>query len=95
MGHLITMVSARNALDRLSTEKNGADGTKIYMYGEGWDFGEVAHNGRGINASQLNLTQTGVVRQKKQVDPTVETTKRMMISLKDWRQRKASDSYDK
>lgn len=62
MGHLMknTMVSARNALDRLSKEKTGLDGTKIYLYGEGWDFGEVAQNGRGINASQLNLMGTGI-----------------------------------
>lgn len=62
MGHLMknTMISARNALDRLSREQNGVDGAKVYMYGEGWDFGEVAHNGRGINASQLNLMGTGI-----------------------------------
>ncbi|KAL4566337.1 hypothetical protein LXL04_030451 [Taraxacum kok-saghyz] len=29
-------------------------------YGEGWDFGEVAKNGRGINASQFNLAGTGI-----------------------------------
>ncbi|KAH9326336.1 hypothetical protein KI387_006514, partial [Taxus chinensis] len=62
MGHLMksTMVSARNALDRLSKQKNGVDGSKIYIYGEGWDFGEVAHNGRGTNASQVNLAGTGI-----------------------------------
>ena len=31
-------------------------------YGEGWDFGEVAKNGRGINASQFNLSGTGIGR---------------------------------
>jgi pullulanase len=30
------------------------------IYGEGWDFGEVAHNGRGVNATQLNLRGTGI-----------------------------------
>ncbi|KAF6167690.1 hypothetical protein GIB67_017185 [Kingdonia uniflora] len=29
-------------------------------YGEGWDFGEVAKNGRGINASQFNICGTGI-----------------------------------
>ncbi|GLJ06318.1 hypothetical protein SUGI_0036280 [Cryptomeria japonica] len=62
MGHLMksTMVSARNTLDRLLKHENGVDGSKIYIYGEGWDFGEVAHNGRGINASQSNLAGTGI-----------------------------------
>jgi hypothetical protein len=31
-------------------------------YGEGWDFGEVAKNGRGVNASQFNLCGTGIGR---------------------------------
>lgn len=31
-------------------------------YGEGWNFGEVAQNGRGINASQFNLCGTGIGR---------------------------------
>lgn len=34
----------------------------IYRYGEGWDFGEVAKNGRGINASQFNICGTGIGR---------------------------------
>lgn len=31
-------------------------------YGEGWDFGEVAKNARGVNASQFNLCGTGIGR---------------------------------
>lgn len=31
-----------------------------YFYGEGWDFGEVAGNARGINATQLNMAGTGI-----------------------------------
>ena len=27
----------------------------MFLYGEAWDFGEVAHNQRGRNASQANL----------------------------------------
>lgn len=34
----------------------------VYRYGEGWDFGEVAKNGRGVNASQFNLCGTGIGR---------------------------------
>ncbi|WP_422446538.1 pullulanase-type alpha-1,6-glucosidase [Endozoicomonas sp. ALB091] len=32
----------------------------IYFYGEGWEFGEVAGNARGINANQFNMAGTGV-----------------------------------
>ena len=34
----------------------------LTRYGEGWNFGEVANNGRGVNASQFNLTGTGIGR---------------------------------
>jgi pullulanase len=32
----------------------------IYLYGEGWDFGEVADNARGLNATQANMAGTGI-----------------------------------
>src|SRR5258707_1747279 len=32
----------------------------IYLYGEGWNFGEVANNGLGINATQANMAGTGI-----------------------------------
>ena len=32
----------------------------IYLYGEGWNFGEVANNARGVNATQLNMAGTGI-----------------------------------
>lgn len=62
MGHIMkhTMVKAKNMLQGLSKDKCGVDGASIYIYGEGWDFGEVAKNGRGINASQFNLSNTGI-----------------------------------
>ncbi|KVH95900.1 hypothetical protein Ccrd_002020, partial [Cynara cardunculus var. scolymus] len=44
----------------LSREKDEVDGSSIFMYGEAWDFGEVASNGRGINASQFNLAGSGI-----------------------------------
>jgi pullulanase-type alpha-1,6-glucosidase len=40
--------------------KDGVDGSKIYLYGEGWDFGEVAKNARGANATQVNAAGTGI-----------------------------------
>ncbi|RWR74950.1 Glycoside hydrolase [Cinnamomum micranthum f. kanehirae] len=62
MGHIMksTMVKAKCALFSLSKEFSGVDGSKIYIYGEGWDFGEVAENGRGVNASQFNICGTGI-----------------------------------
>ena len=62
MGHhmLEDMVAVRAALDALTLEADGVDGKSIYMYGEGWDFGEVANNGRGKNATQLNIAGTGI-----------------------------------
>ncbi|CAG0971654.1 hypothetical protein GPROT1_01621, partial [Gammaproteobacteria bacterium] len=62
MGHhlLSNMVNVRTALDTLTPEKDGVDGKSIYVYGEGWDFGEMAKNARGVNASQLNIGGTGL-----------------------------------
>ncbi|KAG6669765.1 pullulanase 1, chloroplastic isoform X1 [Carya illinoinensis] len=62
MGHIMksTMVKAKDALHSLTKEMDGIDGSSIYIYGEGWDFGEVAKNGRGVNASQFNLGGTGI-----------------------------------
>ncbi|MFN8420128.1 MAG: pullulanase-type alpha-1,6-glucosidase [Anaerolineae bacterium] len=62
MGHhmVSNMVAVRKALDALTLEKDGVDGSKIYVYGEGWDFGEVAKDARGVNATQLNLPGTGI-----------------------------------
>jgi pullulanase-type alpha-1,6-glucosidase len=62
MGHhmLEDMKAARAALDTLTLENDGVDGKSIYIYGEGWDFGEVANNARGKNATQLNIVGTGI-----------------------------------
>jgi pullulanase-type alpha-1,6-glucosidase len=62
MGHhmLEDMQAVRAALDALTLEKDGVDGKSVYIYGEGWDFGEVAKNGRGKNATQLNIAGTGI-----------------------------------
>ena len=62
MGHhmLADMQAVRAALDALTLENDGVDGKSIYIYGEGWDFGEMAKNARGVNASQLNIANTGI-----------------------------------
>ena len=62
MGHhmLDDMKAVRAALDALTLEKDGVDGKSIYVYGEGWNFGEVAFNVRGKNATQLNIAGTGI-----------------------------------
>ena len=62
MGHhmVADMLQVRDALRALTFARDGVDGTKIYLYGEGWNFGEVANNARGRNATQLNLAGTGI-----------------------------------
>jgi pullulanase len=62
MGHhmVADMLAVREALDALTVAAHGTDGRGIYLYGEGWDFGEVANNARGINATQHNLAGTGI-----------------------------------
>lgn len=62
MGHhmVADMAAVRAALDRLGLERDGVDGTAVYLYGEGWDFGEVAQDARGANATQANLAGSGI-----------------------------------
>ncbi|MBE2239059.1 MAG: pullulanase-type alpha-1,6-glucosidase, partial [Caldilineaceae bacterium] len=62
MGHHMVddMLAVRTMLDGLTLENDGIDGQSIYVYGEGWDFGEVANNARGVNATQRNLGGTGI-----------------------------------
>ncbi len=62
MGHHSkqNMLNLRAALDRLTVKRDGVDGKKIYLYGEGWNFGEVADNARFEQASQANLGGTGI-----------------------------------
>jgi len=54
MGHHLrkNLVDAYRAVRRI--DRN------TYFYGEGWDFGEVAGNARGVNATQLNMAGTGI-----------------------------------
>ncbi|BDZ40386.1 alpha-1,6-glucosidase [Microbacterium suwonense] len=62
MGHhsAQNMKQLRAALDRLTVEKDGVDGTAIYLYGEGWNFGEVADNALFEQATQGQLGGTGI-----------------------------------
>lgn len=62
MGHHMVknMLNVRNMLDALTVETDSIDGRKIYLYGEGWNFGELANGARGVNASQYNMAGTGI-----------------------------------
>jgi len=50
----------QNALNALTPEKDGVDGSKIYLYGEGFNFGDTVNNQIGPNADQVNLYGFGV-----------------------------------
>ena len=54
------MTDIQNALKALTPEKDGVDGSKIYLYGEGFNFGDTVNNQIGPNASQINLYGYGV-----------------------------------
>ena len=50
----------QEALGHLTIEKGGVDGSKIYLYGEGWEIGETAGGALGPNASQANMAGSGI-----------------------------------
>jgi pullulanase len=54
------MTDIQAALRALTPEKDEVDGSKIYLYGEGFTEGETANNAIGPNASQLNLYGFGI-----------------------------------
>jgi len=62
MGHhpRAVMERVRAALDELTLEADGGDGRSIYLYGEGWNFGEVAGNALFVQATQGQLDGTGI-----------------------------------
>jgi pullulanase-type alpha-1,6-glucosidase len=62
MGHhsVETMKAVRTALDALTPQKDGVNGTAVYLYGEGWNFGEVANNALFTQATQGQLAGTGI-----------------------------------
>ncbi|HET7746103.1 MAG TPA: alpha-1,6-glucosidase domain-containing protein, partial [Vicinamibacteria bacterium] len=62
MGHHMKadMLEVRAALDALTPERDGVDGRAVFVYGEGWDFGEVQGGARGENATQRRMAGTGI-----------------------------------
>jgi pullulanase len=54
------MANIQAALQALTPENSGVDGAKIYLYGEGFNFGDTANNQIGTNASQVNLYGFGI-----------------------------------
>jgi pullulanase-type alpha-1,6-glucosidase len=62
MGHhpKENILAVRRALDRLTVGRDGVDGKSILLYGEGWDFGEVAGGARFVQATQANMAGTGI-----------------------------------
>ena len=55
-----TMLDVRAALDRLTPRRDGVDGRRVFLYGEGWDFGVVSGNARFVQATQANMAGTGI-----------------------------------
>ncbi|MFF0970262.1 pullulanase-type alpha-1,6-glucosidase [Streptomyces sp. NPDC003703] len=62
MGHhpKANILAVRRALDALTPAKDGVDGKKIILYGEGWNFGEAADDARFVQATQKNMAGTGI-----------------------------------
>ncbi|OLR92146.1 pullulanase-type alpha-1,6-glucosidase [Actinokineospora bangkokensis] len=62
MGHhpKANILAVRAALDALTVERDGVDGRSVRLYGEGWDFGEVAGGARFVQATQQNMRGTGI-----------------------------------
>ena len=57
---LYNMQHIQQALRALTPQRDGVDGSKIYLYGEGFNFGDTANNQIGPNASQVNLYGYGI-----------------------------------
>jgi pullulanase len=57
---LYNMQHIQQALAALTPDKDGVDGSKIYLYGEGFNFGDTQNNQIGPNASQFNLYGYGI-----------------------------------
>jgi len=54
------IVQLRHDLNALTLAHDGVDGRSVYLYGEGWDFGEIAHDALFVSATQANMAGTGV-----------------------------------
>ena len=55
-----TMRRLRSALDALTVGADGVDGSLVFLYGEGWNMGEVADNALFTQAVQGQLGGTGI-----------------------------------
>ena len=53
------MIALRDAVQGLTVAADGVDGSKIYIYGEGWDFGSLKANGFK-HGTQWNMAGTGI-----------------------------------
>jgi len=62
MGHhpRSVMEHITEALAELTPSDHGVDGDGIYLYGEGWNFGEVANDRLFDQARQFNMGGTGI-----------------------------------
>lgn len=62
MGHhpRYVMENLQQALNELTVEEHGVDGKSIYIYGEGWNFGEVADNRIFDQATQFMTGGMGI-----------------------------------
>ncbi|MDP9832253.1 pullulanase-type alpha-1,6-glucosidase [Trueperella abortisuis] len=63
MGHhsRANMEAIQAELAKLTVEKDGVDGKNVYIYGEGWNFGDdVQNNKRFYQATQGQLDGTGI-----------------------------------
>ncbi len=55
MGH-----QPRTVMEQLQAEVNAEVGRTVELFGEGWNFGEVANGARFVQASQLSLNGSGI-----------------------------------
>ncbi|MCL1899159.1 MAG: pullulanase-type alpha-1,6-glucosidase [Promicromonosporaceae bacterium] len=62
MGHHSrqNLLDVRAALDGLTLTDDGVDGRRLFLYGEGWNFGEVKDDALFVQARQGNLGGTGI-----------------------------------
>jgi pullulanase len=54
------MRNIQQALAALTPQNSGVDGSKIYLYGEGWNFGDTGNDQIGPSARQANLFGYGI-----------------------------------
>jgi pullulanase len=54
------MQDIKAALAALTPQNSGVDGSKVYLYGEGWNFGDTGNDQIGPSARQANLYGYGI-----------------------------------